>query len=64
MSNCATIKEITEAIQQGGNPEELIPYNAEIDEECYKEILLLYLRYGTNRERLEICKNKFMELEL
>lgn len=64
MSDCITIKEITTALQDGGDAEELIPYNAEVSYDCYKELLLLYLKYGKNKDRLEICKKKFMEIDI
>lgn len=62
MNKCKTIKEITNELVNGGDAEKLIPYDIDMDLECYAEMLLLYIKYGKNEERINICKEKYKEL--
>ena len=61
MSDCKTIKEITEEVIKSGNAE-IIPYNLEgLSLDCYLEVIALYLKYGKDEERKNICRLKYME---
>lgn len=62
MNKCKTIKEITEALVNGADAETLIPYDIDMDLDCYAEMLLLYIKYGKNEDRMNICKEKYKEL--
>ena len=54
MSDCKTIKEITEEVIKTGNAE-IIPYDiGELSVDCRKELYLLYIKYGKNEERIKI----------
>lgn len=63
MSNCKTIKDITQAIIEGASADEVIPYDlSSFDIDCVKELLLLYIKYGNDENRIETCKMKYKEV--
>ena len=60
---CTTLKAILTAIKIGGDIENVIPYDlSAFSEECQREILALYIKYGANKERVETCKRVLSEL--
>lgn len=63
MSNCATIKDITQAIIDGVSADDVIPYDlSNFDDECFKELLLLYIKYGNDEKRKHACMKKYKEV--
>lgn len=66
MSNndCVIIKEINKRLQYGESIEDLIPFNLEpFSDDVKKELLMLYLKYGNNEHRIELCTNILKELD-
>lgn len=65
MSNCGTIKELTMLLENGADAEKVIPYDlSNLSQECILEILLLYIKYGRNTDRLEVCKRLYKEMDI
>ena len=65
MNKCKIIKDITNEIIKGGNAEELIPYDIRmLDDDGKAEMLMLYIKYGKNPDRISQCKRVLKELEL
>ena len=57
--DCKTIKEITEEVIKTGNAE-IIPYDiGELSVDCRKELYLLYIKYGKDESRVEVCKKGY-----
>lgn len=62
MNDCDIIKQMHERIQAGESADSVIPYNMNgFSKDIYKEALLLYIKYGSNAERLAFCKNRYKE---
>ena len=64
MSNCTTIKEITERIViNGESADDVIPYDLRMfNIQCVIELLMLYIKYGNDNLRKEQCEKKLEEL--
>lgn len=63
MSNCKTIKDITQAIVDGASADNVIPYDlSNLDIECFKELLMLYIKYGKDENRKHACMKKYKEV--
>ena len=59
MNDCKTIKEVTEEVIKSGNAE-IIPYDiGDLSVECRKELYLLYIKYGKDEGRKEVCKKGY-----
>lgn len=66
MSNkdCVIIKDINNRLQYGESIEDLIPLDLDpFTDDVKKELLMLYLKHGTNEHRLELCNNLLKRLE-
>lgn len=48
-------------LEAGGDPEELIPYSFHGSREQFIELLMIYLKYGKNERRLQVCREKLKE---
>ena len=59
MNDCKTIKEVTEEVIKSGNAE-IIPYDiGDLSVDCRKELYLLYIKYGKDEGRKEVCKKGY-----
>ena len=60
--NCKSLKDITMALFNGEDPDIVIPYDlSHFSDDCYYELLALYIKYGKNEDRIKICKEKLYE---
>lgn len=64
MNDCRTIKEITYAIMiDGADADALIPLDLRtFNKTCVIELLMLYIKYGKDEQRMQACKKKLEEL--
>lgn len=64
IKDCEIIKEINNRLMYGESIEDLIPFSLEpFSDDVKKELLMLYLKYGTNEHRIELCTNILKELD-
>lgn len=60
MSNCKSLKDIVNELNNGKDADYVIPYDlSNFDIDCVKEIYALYIKYGKNEERKEVCKKGY-----
>ena len=64
MNDCKTIKEITNAIViDGASADDIIPLDLRMfSKSCVIELLMLYIKYGKDEQRMHECKKKLEEL--
>lgn len=63
MSDCEIIKDAIERIEAGENPNNVIPYDVRgMSENCIKELMMIYLKYGGDDGRKEFIEKRLKEL--
>lgn len=58
-SSC--FSDLIRKLEAGGDPEELIPYSFHGSREQFTELLMIYIKYGKNDRRLQVCREKVKE---
>lgn len=58
---CNKLKDIVDLIMKdGANADDVIPYDITgFSDECKKELYALYIKYGKDKNRKEICKKGY-----
>jgi len=61
---CKILKEVKDRMANGESIDDILPYHAggPMDKDSYMELLALYLKHGTDPDRLQTCMNKLGEL--
>ena len=63
MNECLIIKELTQRLIDGEDADDVIPFDSvNLTPNCFKELLLLYIKYGKNEQRIHACEEKYKEL--
>ena len=64
MNNCDIIKDITNRIVVNGeSADDVMPECLNgLSKECVKELLMLYIKYGTDTKRVALCEKKLKEV--
>lgn len=60
MSN-SCFSDLIRKLEAGGAPDELIPYSFHGSREQFIELLMIYIKYGKNDRRLQVCREKLKE---
>lgn len=54
---CESLKDIINKLENGADADYIIPYDLSgFSEDCRKEIMALYIKYGSNDIRKDICR--------
>lgn len=60
MNNCELLNALEVAIKKNESIEKIMPYDLEgLDYDLYMELLAIYITYGEDPKRREICKRKW-----
>lgn len=60
---CKTIQEVIDSIEKGADADKVIPYDlSNFSKECIAELMMIYIKYGFDDRRKEICKKKLNEV--
>ena len=55
--DCNIIEDINKRLESGEDIEDLVPYDlSHASEDVRNELLMLYIKYGKNENRLEHCR--------
>lgn len=61
--DCELIQEIINKIEKGYNIEKVMPYDFRgFSKDCFKELLMIYIKYGGDDVRKESAMSKLKEL--
>ena len=61
--DCEAIQKVIDAIEKGANADDVIPYDlSHYSKDCYRELLMIYIKYGNDINRIDIAKNKLREV--